>query len=183
MELMKAFQQGRPSSFDSLYELIRTPAYHRAKRMGLGHDDAEEIAQKVLVRVYLYAGKAHFSSRQHIWAWIYTITAREVYKAWRKKRPEVVPNSADDLLFTSLPARDPAPSEEAIGEELSQALSDCIGELSDTGRLYLLGPLQENLTFRQAAQLHGLTLGQFKHRYEKALRKVKDCLKAKGHDV
>jgi len=180
---MRAFQRGEKACFEKVYEHLWRSVYLRASKMGLSRSDSEEIAQKVLVRVYLYGPRARFDSTRQLWGWVYTITVREIYKHWRRQRPELL---ADELLevLPALPggsADDPA-DPAATAEEL-QDVGDCIGRLERAERVHLLGPLVQDLSFRQAAAIHGLTLGRFKHRYERALQKVRDCLRAKGHEL
>ena len=67
--------------------------------------------------------------------------------------------------------------------EIVADVGECIERLEESQRLCLLGPLAGELTFRQAAAIHNLSLGQFKHRYEKAIAKVRDCMKSKGHKI
>ena len=183
MTLMQAFQGGRRESFDPLYELLWPPVVRRARRLGLDTHTAEEIAQKVLVRVYLYAGRASFGRPGQIWAWVYTIATREVYKSWRRKRPDVVSGEALEVWASTAADTSPPPSAAAASAEALEAVDQCIASLDEAGRMVLLGVLVGDLTFRQAAKAHGLTLGQFKHRYEKALALVRRCMQSKGHDL
>ena len=74
------------------------------------------------------------------------------------------------------------PAAVAAGSEAVADAGDCVARLAPDERLSLLGPLLHGLTFRAAAALHGLSLGQFKHRYETALERVRECMKRKGHD-
>ncbi len=183
LEAMLAFQGGDDAVFDAIYQAVWGPVYLRASKMGLGHEESQDIAQKVLVRVYLYARKADFDSKERLWSWIYTIAVREIYKYWKHKRPEMVSEEGLELLHSQPtdPIDDPAvltAKTEVLGD-----VGECIGRLGEAERLYLLGPLVQNLTFRQAAVIYRLRLGQFKHRYEKALKKVRNCMKAKGYDL
>lgn len=183
LETMWAFQQGDRSAFDALYGVMWPRVCLRAHKMGLGPEEGEEIAQKVLVRVYLHAGKAQFESKGRLWSWVYTITAREVYKHWKRKRPELVSEEGLERLEAQPTDASNDPVTHAVGAEVLSDADDCIERLSDADRLYLLGPLVHGLTFRQAAAAHGLTLGRFKHRYGKALEAVRGCMEAKGHDL
>jgi len=183
LEAMLAFQQGHRDAFDALYQAIWSPVCLRAARMGLRAEESEEITQKVLVRIFLYCAKAEFRSTAQIWSWVYTITVREVYKHWRRRRPELVSEEGLELLQRQAAAADDDPVTLATDAEVLSAVDDCIGRLGEAERLYLLGPLVQGLPFRQAAALHGLTLGQFKHRYEQALDAVRTCMESKGHGL
>lgn len=177
----RSYQQGKLCQFDDLYEALWLPVYARARKLGLGPEESQDTAQKVMVRVYLYAKKVSFVSVEKLWAWVYTITTREIYKCWRKRRPQAVPADVMEVLVNRTVDLNEGPAEATETAEAVSDVGECIGQLAEIGRLYLLGPLVQNLTFREAAALHGLSLGKFKHRYEKALRQVRDCMKAKGH--
>jgi len=180
---MQAFQRGDRAAFGRVYEALWPAVRRRASKMALGAEESEEIAQKVLVRVYLYAAQAGFDTKEHLWAWVYTIAGREIYKHWRQRRPQAFSQEALDFLLTQPTPSGDDPANRAADAEEVRDVGECIGRLEGAERLHLLGPLLQHLTFRQAAALHSLSLGQFKHRYEKALQKVRDCMKAKGHDL
>ena len=184
LEAIQAFQSGDGDAFESACPQIWRAVYVRACKMGLDPEESEDIAQKVLVRVYLYASKAEFTSKGRLWSWIYTITVREIYKYWGRKRPEFVSEEALQVLFDDRladSAEDPAVI--SVASEIVEDVEECIGRLDEKQRLCLLGPLVSEFTFRQAAAIHDLSLGQFKHRYEKALARVRDCMKSKGHEI
>ena len=183
LHAVQAFQEGDAAAFDTIHRIAWPAVYNRARKMGLPHDEAEDIAQKVTVRVYLKAPEAEFVSRQQLWAWIFTIATREVYKAWQVRRPELF---GDDVLaaLTNLPTESSSdPSTAAVSGEELRDVAECLSRLDEPQRLVLGAVLVMNLTFRQAAAVCGKTLGQFKHRYELALRRVRECMKRKGHDV
>lgn len=183
LSVMLVFQQGQKSVFDDIDGKIRGPVSLRIRKMGLRGNDCDDITQQVLVRIYLYAPKARFKTLSHLWAWIYTIAAREIYKHWKKKRPELISDEGLALLHNQQtdPVSNPlqiVASDEAVGD-----VGECVERLEEDARLHLLGPLAQELSFRQAAAIHGMTLGQFKHRYEKALAAVRKCMEAKGYDI
>lgn len=178
-----AFQRGDASAFDPLYAALWGPVVVRARRMGLPPDQAEEIAQKTLVRVYLYAGRGSFGHVRQLWAWVYLIATREVYKHWRKKHPEALSQDVLETLAAEGPDPSPRPPEAAEQAEAFADLKACLSGLDEAERMLLLGVLAGGLTFRQAAREHGLSLGQFKHRYEKARARLRDAMRARGHDV
>ena len=180
---MRAFQQGDEDRFERLYEAMWGPICRRAAKMGIrGADRCEDIAQKVLVRVYLHARKARFDSPPRMWAWVYTIATREVYKEWRRRRELLAADVSEDWpLEPADPAQGPAAA--SVEAEIIEAVGECIDRLDEQDRLAALLVLVQEATFRASAKMLGLTLGQFKHRYATALEQVRRCLKAKGHET
>lgn len=182
LESMWAFQQGEVAAFDVLYAALWPSVYGRARRMALPPEEAEDITQKVLVRVYEKAADARFDSEKGLWGWVYTIARREVYKQWKRRRPELISDEGLEGLLRLPGAAEDDPADAAVDAETLQDLGECVQRLGEKDRLYLAGPLVQGLPFRHVAALHRLTLGQFKHRYEKALAAVRDCMCRKGHD-
>lgn len=179
---MRVFQQGDGAAFNALYAAMWPSVYGRGRKMGLRPDEAEEIAQKVLVRVYLYAGRARFESSKRLWAWVYTIATRQIYRHWKGRRPDLISDEGLEALAGRPAGAADDPAASAIETEALADVEQCLDRLDESDRLHLLGPLVQGLTFRQAAAVHGLTLGRFKHRYERALEQVRDCMRGKGHD-
>ena len=184
LEAIRAFQAGDGEAFESVCPQIWRAVYVRACKMGLDPEESEDIAQKVLVRVYLHASKAEFTGKGRLWSWIYTIAAREIYKDWGRKRPELVSEEGlQALLAVQITDSTEDPAVVSMASEILEDAGECIGRLEENQRLYLLGHLVGELTFRQAADIHDLSLGQFKHRYEKAIDSVRNCMKSKGHAI
>ena len=179
---VEAFSRGDARSFDLIYSTLWLPVYRRIACMGIDESDAQDIAQKALVRVYLHAAQAKFPDAARFWAWVYTIATREVYKHWKRRCPELVSEEALALL-DGQPATTPDPAEAAEHAQPLAAVGQCMAALPEEERLFLLGVLTQGLTFRQAAALHGMTLGQFKHRYERAMDSVRRCLAGKGYET
>ncbi len=183
LDAMHQFQGGSDDAFETVYRRLWRPVAARVGRMGLRGDLVDELTQKALVRVYLYARKATFDSAGRLWGWVLTIATREVYKHWRKRRPDLAGEDALEAWSAEAAAPAETPADAAETAETDADARDCLGRLEDDARRKLAGVLVGGLTFRAAAAAEGLTLGQFKHRYEKALARVRDCMRAKGHDV
>lgn len=183
LSVIKAFQNGEPGSFERLYRMLWPLIALRALRMGLGPHQAEDLAQEVLIRVHRYAPKGTFDRAGKVWAWVYTIAVHEVYKVWRKRHPDLVSQEALEVWAGEATGASADPPAAAASAEAIEDLDECLAALAEDERMYVLGVLVGGLTFRQAARAHGLTLGQFKHRHTKGLVSVRQCMRAKGHEV
>ena len=185
LRAMHAFQQGDESAFDefslAMWDRIRGKATARARRwrQAFGEEDAEDIAQKVLAKIYVHAAKATFEHVGQVFAWTFVITQREVDRHFRKKHPQ---STDPEALDWNPDPNDSHPAQGLANAEALKHLEDCVAQLRDMERKYLQGHLIRGLTFRQSAASNGISLGQFKHRYEKALQQVRECMKTKGHD-
>jgi RNA polymerase sigma factor (sigma-70 family) len=180
---VRRFQAGEQAAFEAIAEELFVPVARKFAAMRLPASEIDELVQQVLVRVYLKVGEADFRAKEQFWAWVYTIATRQAYKHWRKKRPDLLAPEHVEIFADRPTPADEQPLHQAISEEASAHLTECVDTLPREQQLYVLGPLTQDLTFRDAARQHGLTLGQFKHRYEKALDRLRECMKSKGHDV
>jgi len=180
---VRAFQGGDVGAFDEIHRRLWGPVFRRASRMGLAHPEAEDIAQRTLVRVYLYASRASFAGPRRLWGWVFTIATREVYKLWGRRRPDVPAGEAIDAWAAAEADAAPGPDANAATTEALADVEACLAALDASQRRAVLSVLTAGMTFRSAAAALGLRLGQFKHRYERALEAVRDCMRGKGHDV
>lgn len=182
LNAMHSFQRGDQASFDVVYGKLWPAVRVLGGKMGLCPEQSEDVAQKALVRVYLHANKAVFNHEKEVWGWLYTIARRSIYREWHQKSRHLVPEDPQGMSMAWQVDPGPGLTEVVIDREALDHAGDCIGLLSQADRLHLLGHLLLGLTFRQAAAVHGLSLGQFKYSYEKALREVRDCMKGRGYD-
>lgn len=178
---MHSFQQGDEASFEDLYEEFWPAVWTRARRAGLCPEQSDNVAQTTLIQFYLYAPRAEFVSHRQVWGYLYAIVPGMVAREWKQKFPGVLVGAPPAALE---PTADPneSPANVALNKELRAEIEDCMARLGEVDRLYVGARLVLEITFRDAAEFFGLTLGQYKSRYEKALGRVQRCLRAKGHD-
>jgi RNA polymerase sigma-70 factor (ECF subfamily) len=106
-ELLKRLQQGDESALTELAQQFGSKIYQLAFRYLRNHEDAEEITQDVLYKVFRKVGE--FRGDAALSSWIYRITFNSAmsrlrsasYQRAQDEQRELVPVEGDDTTLTS----------------------------------------------------------------------------------
>lgn len=147
--------------------------YQIAYRMTGKAADAEDVTQNTLLKIL--RKRDSFRGDSDPMGWIYRITmneARELHRR-RKRRPSVsldqLPIDFDDSTHpVGIQAIPSNPLAGAQAREVEEVIREAIQELPDGYREAVVLLDLEGLTYKQAAELMGLTLGGFKTRLHRA---------------
>ncbi len=140
-------------------------------RAGASDQDADEVAQEVMVTVWR---KAHQfdPAKAAVSTWIYTIARNRRIDLLRKRaRPEPDP---DDPLFQ--PAAEPTGHEALSAQELSIAVREAIAALPDDQRAALHAAFYDGLSHAEIAERDRLPLGTVKSRIRLAFKALRQSL-------
>lgn len=140
-------------------------------RMGARGNEAEELAQDVMVTVWQRA--ATFDAAQaSAGTWIYTIARNRRIDALRRaKRPEIDPN---DPLF--IPEAAPAPDAAAEAGLREERVRAALTELPAPQRDLLQRAFYDGKTHSEIAEATGLPLGTVKSRLRLAFGRLRKAL-------
>ena len=132
---MERLAAGHDAALNELMERHSTPVFHFLCRMLNNEDDANDLAQETFVRVY--RARESFRTNEKFTTWLYTIAgnlARNHYR-WCSRHPNVSLEAASEntgqTLGSTLPATDPAPSDQALSAERAAAVRDAVHELPE----------------------------------------------------
>jgi RNA polymerase sigma factor (sigma-70 family) len=132
-EAMVQLAEGRRAAFDVVFTGLWPDLLSFVRRAMSGDPDADDLAQQTLLKIFFRISE--FDTSRDGVAWAFGIAIYEVRTLRRKnqRRKEVVVDAV-------LPAIDRGPSPETllIEAELRQALSDALGELTESDRAVLL---------------------------------------------
>ena len=108
--LVCRLQAGDEMAYRSLVERYQNRLLNLARGIVGNHEDAEEIAQRVFVSVFLSIGK--FGGRSSIFTWMHRIALNECYSTLRARKPTVSleTQDADGPIPEHLLSRDPSPN-------------------------------------------------------------------------
>jgi RNA polymerase sigma-70 factor (ECF subfamily) len=126
---------GHDAALNDLMERHSTPVFHFLCRMLNNEDDANDLAQETFVRVY--RSRESFRTNEKFTAWLYTIAANLArnHFRWRSRHPsvslEAASENTDQTLGNTLPANDPAPSDQALAAERAAAVRHAVHELPE----------------------------------------------------
>lgn len=183
-ELIRRLQAGDETAVHELAERYGSRIFQLAMRYMKNREDAEEVVQDVLMKVYrkvdAFRGDAALSS------WIYRITFNTAMSRLRTSRQARAADAERDRAFAAAtaageerePARQPAdwssmPDEELLRLQLREAVAVAIAELPEIYRVPLVLRDIEGLSTQEAStrlHLKGQTLKSRLHRGRLMLR-------------
>jgi RNA polymerase sigma-70 factor (ECF subfamily) len=171
-QLVRRVARGDRGSFEELYR--RTSPWLAVRlRRRCGDDDlVAEVMQETYLAVWRAAAAfAGASVGGSAVGWIWTIAARRLVDAWRRRAREAqAPPAA--LLAPAAPAAE----DEAVDAELGDAMGAALRRLAPELRQVLQAMVLDGLTVRETAVLLGLPEGTVKTRARRARIALREAL-------
>ena len=180
-------QSGKTSCFNCLIETYQTQAYNLARRMLSDWALAEDAAQDSFVSAYRAFNRFR---GDNLTAWVLRIvanTCRDMLRA-RKSRPTVsldpLPTSdsgePQGLSATNIPSHEPSPEDQAEQSELRATIQAGLDTLQEDQRLAVLLVDVHGLSYEEASQSMGCSLGTVKSRVSRGRSGLRDYLRQTG---
>jgi RNA polymerase sigma-70 factor (ECF subfamily) len=166
--LIGTAQQGDRTAFAALVERYWDRLYRWLYHLTRDRHAAEDLAQETLLKAW--AGLDTFRAGTNFGAWLFRIAhnnfANQHRAAARKRQP----------LPPDLPDPDRGPVEQALSQEALEGLARALNRLPTDFRAALLLRVEEGLSFRQIAEVLGLTEETARWRVFKARQKLLSLL-------
>lgn len=179
VELARALAAGEPRAFERFVEHFRSKIFHYSWLICGQRDDAEEVAQETLLKVF--ESFEQLREPEHVRAWVFRI-ARNACLMQRRKS---VFAPQHELSLEDLPPgseiEDAAvrlPDDQLQGAELRAVLHQVIAELPPAYRPVVLLRDIEELSTEETAEILDLSTDVVKtrlHRARAAMRQKLDC--------
>lgn len=169
--LVVAVGRGNRTAFAELFERVAPRVKGYLMSMGASEDQAEEVAQDVMVAVWRKAG-TYKPGKAAATTWIYRIARNRRIDLWRREHRSAL-DPHEPLLHGSEPEW---PSQALEAEELADHVRQAIAALPDELSHILRLAFFEGLTHAEIARRLHLPLGTVKSRVRKAIRSVRNIL-------
>ena len=180
-------QSGQVSCFNCVIETYQTQAYNLARRMLSDWALAEDAAQESFVSAYRAFNRFR---GENLTAWVLRIvsnTCRDMLRA-RKARPTLsldpLPtgdgNGPQGPSAVDQPSHEPSPEDRAEQSELRETIQAGLDTLQEDQRLAVLLVDVHGLTYEEAAQSMGCSLGTVKSRVSRGRGGLRDYLRQTG---
>ena len=178
-------QSGQVSCFNCLIETYQTQAYNLARRMLSDWALAEDAVQESFVSAYRAFNRFR---GENLTAWVLRIvsnTCRDMLRA-RRSRPTLsldpLPpgNEPQGPSAVDIPSRDPSPEDRAEQSELRETIQAGLDTLQEDQRLAVLLVDVHGLSYEEAAQSMGCSLGTVKSRISRGRGALRDYLRQTG---
>lgn len=178
MELARALTAGEPQAFERFVEHFRSKIFHYSLMMCGQAEDAEEVAQETLLKVFQnFSG---LREPEHVRAWIFRIAKNACLMQRRKSvfAPEHELSVEDLPPAAEITDSARLPEDELQRSEVRAVLHQVISELPPPYRCVVLLRDVEQLSTEETAQILDLTVETVKtrlHRARGAMRQKLDC--------
>jgi RNA polymerase sigma-70 factor (ECF subfamily) len=166
--LTRSAQDGDRQAFAALVERHWDRLYRWLYHLAHDRHAAEDLAQETFLKAF--AALARFQAGTNFRAWLFRIAhnnfANQRRAAARARQP----------LPDDLPDPAAGPAEEAVSREALQLLARAVGRLPTEYRATFLLRVDEGLSFRQIADVQGITEETARWRVFKARQKLLNVL-------
>ena len=185
MELAQGLLSGRPEAFERFVERFRTKLFHYTWLMCGQREDAEEVAQETLMRVFENFNQLRDPER--VRPWVFRIARNQCLMKRRKSvfapehelsLDEFLPIAGEDGEHRHIQIADWShlPEDETLRTELRKVLKSAIDSLPETYRSVVLMRDVEELSTEETAQALELTTDVVKTRLHRGRLAVRQKL-------
>lgn len=181
--LLERSKAGDVAAFEKLIEAYQKKIFNLAFRMIGNYDDANDLAQEALIRIFRsipnFKGESTFST------WIYRITTNICLDEIRKRKNRKALSldeeihSEDGEIQRQIMSDDPLPDEIAEREELRSIVNNAINSLPEEQRLILSLRDIQGLRYEEIAEVLDCPGGTVKSRINRARQALKNALVSK----
>ncbi len=172
-ELVKELKNGHQVAFNELVRRYKERVYWVARRMVGSHDDADDIAQEVFIKVYRSIDS--FREESSFYTWVYRIaTNTSINFLKRKKLRELI--RFDDLVAPLISVED-QPDETIEREENTALIERAIQRLPQKQRQVFIMRYYDELSYEEMAKILKKSVGGLKANYFHALKKIKEFMR------
>ena len=151
--------KGDESAFRALLERYKNRIYALAYRFSGNHEDAEDISQEVVIKIYRYL--PGFDNRSLFSTWVYSITKNTCLDFLRKKKGDT--ESLEDLDFMLTDHRYDTEGDAIRNEQLS-SVAKLVNALPKDQRQILILREIDGFSYEEISELLGIPLGTVKSR-------------------
>ena len=140
--------------------------------MVLDHDDADDIAQMVWIKIWNKLDG--FKMESEFSTWLFRIAYNETLNFLAKQKRQGTSNSNSDLLdYENLSSQTDAPKSSEIQIKLDQGIK----QLPEKQQFVFMLRYFEELNYEKIANITGTTVGGAKANYHQAVKKLEEFLK------
>ena len=175
-EILSKFQneKTRNEAFNLLLKKYQQKIYWHIRRMVIDHDDADDIAQDVFVKVW--KNLSTFRADAQLYTWMYRIATNECITFLNKKKAKnnVSLDDVDSTLGDTLAA-----SSYFDGDKAQRRLQEALLTLPDKQRLVFNMKYYEDMKYEEISDVVGTSVGALKASFHLAVKKIETYLLSK----
>lgn len=173
LELIEAFRNGDITGFNELVRRYQEKIYWIAKRVVGSHEDADDVAQDVFIRVH--GALKDFRAESGFYTWIYRIAVNMSLNALRKKRLKEFIRF--DEVEEILEHPDEGSDRRLLKKEYEEILKRAIERLPAKQKAVFVLRYYDELPYEEMAKVLNKSVGGLKANYFHALKKVQEYVR------
>ena len=180
-QLVQRSQRGDLEAFSQLVEAHQDAMYHLAWKMLGSPTDAADVVQEAFLRALRGLGEFHGKSSFRTWLYRITVHCCLNHLRHRQRRPEA--EYFDEVAHTEagggeirLQGQVPRPDTAAELGDLRAAIDAALGELSPGHRLTFVLREYNGLSYKEIADVTGVSLGTVMSRLHYARNRLQQLL-------
>lgn len=182
LDLIRRSKDGDLDAFNGLVERYQGQVFNVAIRILGSGASADDATQETFIAAYGAIGKFR---GDNIRAWLLRIAKNKCYDMMRSMRRRPA-DSLDDMPYeptSTAASANPTPEEEAMRGELAAAIQRAIMSLPRDQRAVVVFVDVQGLSYGEAAEAAGVSIGTVKSRLSRGRRTVRDYLRERGGEL
>ena len=178
--LLERAKAGDVAAFEKLIEAYQKKIFNLAYRMTGNFDDAGDMAQEALVRIF--KSIANFREQSSFSTWVYRITTNVCLDELRKKKNKKVYSLDEEIhaedgeIQRQIMSDDPLPDEIAEKEELKRIVNSAINSLPEEQKIVITLRDLQGLSYDEISEVLDCPVGTVKSRINRARQALKNVL-------
>lgn len=165
------------SIISDIMDIYGKAIYYVIRRMVLIHEDADDLWQDVMIKVWLNLNK--FRHESSIYTWIYRIALNESLQFLKKKNMRCFENP-DGVIRAGEVLKNDAFFK---GSAVERALFDAVNMLPEKQRLVFQMRYFDELSYEEISEITGTSVGALKANYHHAVEKIESQLKSYAENI
>jgi len=182
--LVDRMRQGDDKAFEQIVHLYWDRIYSRVLQLLKNPQDAEEVTQDAFMRAH--RGLGNFRGDAAFSTWLFQIATNLAHNRywywWRRKRDsslsldQTIGQDSDTTLVDVLPSDAEGPGDEALTNELTRKVEECLPKLNKKHRDILALRIKDNMSYEEIAQTLEIRVGTVKSRIARARESLREKL-------
>lgn len=173
-ELLDAFRNEatREQAFTKIVKKYQEKLYWHIRRLVINHEDANDVLQNMLIKVWNYLD--NFREESNLYTWLYRIATNETltFLEREKKRKSISISDEDTGLYNKLYAE-----KGFDANKLEWKLQQAIQSLPEKQRIVFNLRYYDEMPYEEMSKVLETSTGALKASYHHAVKKVEEFLK------
>ena len=159
-------------AFTSIIKKYQEKLYWHLRRMVVDHDDANDVLQNVMIRVW--NGLENFREDSQLYTWLYRVATNEclTFLEQQKKRASVSLSDVESGLENKIKA-----DQNFDGNKLEWKLQLGIQQLPEKQRIVFQLRYYDEMPYEEMSRVLETSEGALKASYHHAVKKIEDYIK------